>query len=177
MPLIVLETHIRAPRERVFDLARSIDAHQASTPGTSERAVAGVTSGLIGLGQEVTWRARHLGVTQHLTVRITAFDRPRHFQDVMLRGAFSRMCHDHYFDEQGPGETVMTDHFDFAAPLGPLGRLAETLFLTRHLRRFLETRNSLLKSWAEGDEWKRHLPAACPCGRSSASLADKPPCP
>ena len=71
MPLIVLETRIRAPRERVFDLARSIDAHQSSTSGTSERAVAGVTSGLIGLGEEVTWRARHLGVTQHLTVRAT----------------------------------------------------------------------------------------------------------
>ena len=161
MPLIVIETRIRAPRERVFDLARSIDAHQASTPDTAERAVAGVTSGLIGLGEEVTWRARHFGVTQHLSVRITAFDRPRHFQDLMLRGAFARMRHDHDFSEDtlAPGTTLMIDRFDFAAPLGPLGRLAEVLFLTRYLRRFLENRNALLKAWAESDEWKRHLPS------------------
>jgi ligand-binding SRPBCC domain-containing protein len=162
MPLILLETRIRAPRERVFDLARSIDAHPASTPGTSERAVAGVTSGLIGLGDEVTWRARHLGVTQHLSVRITAFDPPRHFQDRMLRGAFARMCHDHDFVEDSSGDTLMTDRFDFAAPLGPLGRLAEKLFLTRYRRRFLETRNTLLKTLAEGEDWKRHLPAPPP---------------
>ena len=37
-------------------------------------AVGGRTSGLIGLGEEVTWRARHFGVTQHLTSKITAFD-------------------------------------------------------------------------------------------------------
>jgi hypothetical protein len=40
---------ISAPRERVFDPARSMDAHQNSTEGTQERAIAGVTRGLIGL--------------------------------------------------------------------------------------------------------------------------------
>lgn len=174
MPLIVLETRIRAPRERVFDLARSIDAHQASTPGSAERAIAGVTSGLIGLGQEVTWRARHLGVTQHLTVRITAFDRPNHFQDVMLRGAFARMRHDHHFAEDplDLAATLMIDRFEFAAPLGPLGRLAESLFLTRYLRRFLLQRNAILKHSAESDEWRKLLPdVISPSGSSSAFSA------
>jgi len=55
MLVIRLWTPIAAPSERVFDLARSIDAHQDSAGGTQERAVAGVTRGLIGLGEEVTW--------------------------------------------------------------------------------------------------------------------------
>ena len=93
MPVIELSTVICAPRERVFDLARSIDAHQDSTGATEERAVAGVTCGLIGLNDEVTWEARHLGVRQRLTVRVTAFARPKHFQDVMISGAFKRMVH------------------------------------------------------------------------------------
>lgn len=46
MPVIKLSTVIRTPRERVFDLARSIDAHQDSTGSTEERAVAGVARGL-----------------------------------------------------------------------------------------------------------------------------------
>ena len=95
MPVIELFTVIDAPMERVFDLARSIDLHTDSTAGTGERAVGGVTSGLIGAGQEVTWRARHFGVWQSLTVRITAFERPTHFADAMLRGAFRRMEHHH----------------------------------------------------------------------------------
>ncbi len=88
MPVIEQSTVIRAPIERVFDLARSIDAHQDSTGGTEERAVAGVTRGLIGMDDEVTWEARHFGVRQRLTVRVTAFDRPKHFQDIMISGAF-----------------------------------------------------------------------------------------
>src|SRR5580704_10770467 len=128
MPVIELFTVIRAPRERVFDLARSIDAHQDSTGGTEERAVAGVTRGLIGMNEEVTWEARHFGVRQRLTVRITAFDRPRHFQDVMISGAFKRMAHDHTFAEH-PNGTVMSDRFEFRSPLGILGAIADWVFL------------------------------------------------
>jgi hypothetical protein len=62
MPSIELATSIAAPIERVFDLARSIDLHMKSTSRTGERAIAGTTSGLIGLGQGVTWRARHFGI-------------------------------------------------------------------------------------------------------------------
>ena len=46
MPTIELQTSIDAPRERVFDLCRSVDAHVATAEGTDERPVGGVTSGL-----------------------------------------------------------------------------------------------------------------------------------
>src|SRR5512138_28890 len=103
MAVVKLCTLIRAPRERVFDLARSIDAHADTTGGTEERAVAGVTRGLIGMNDEVTWEARHFGVRQRLTVRVTAFERPVHFQDIMISGAFKRMIHDHEFAEHPEG--------------------------------------------------------------------------
>lgn len=150
MSRIELVTRIRAPRERVFDLARSIDAHVASATGTDEHPVEGKgkTSGLMELGDEVTWRARHFGVVQELTSRITAFDRPRHFRDSMVRGAFARFDHDHYFDEDG-NETVARDVFDFDAPLGPLGRIADGVFLRRYMQRFLEERMRVLKEMAE----------------------------
>jgi ligand-binding SRPBCC domain-containing protein len=156
MPVIELSTLIRAPRERVFDLARSIDAHQHTTGGTEERAVAGVTSGLIGMGDEVTWQARHFGVRQRLTVRVTAFDRPKRFQDIMIAGAFRRMGHDHEFEEH-PAGTRMRDRFEFQSPLGFLGRLVDSLFLTAYMRRFLAGRNTSLKQLAESDEWRRYL--------------------
>ena len=156
MPRILLSTFIAAPRERVFDLARSIDAHVQSTRGTSERAVAGVTHGLIDVGQSVTWEARHLGVKQRLTVRITELKRSEYFEDQMVSGAFKRMRHRHEF-RPCSGGTDMIDDFEFEAPLSVLGYLAEAIFLTSYLRRFLVSRAAELKRIAESDEWRVFL--------------------
>jgi ligand-binding SRPBCC domain-containing protein len=156
MPVIELSTVILAPRERVFDLAHSIDAHQDSTEGTHERAVAGVTSGLIGFNDEVTWEARHLGVRQRLTVRVTAFNRPQHFQDIMVAGAFKSMKHDHEFFEH-PNGTLMVDRFEFQSPFGILGSVVDRLVLVAYMRRFLVRRNSILKGLAESETWSRYL--------------------
>jgi len=70
MAVIELSTLIRAPRERVFDLARSIDAHQDSTGGTEERAVAGVTKGLIGMNGELSTVALPLKPGRTTTVYV-----------------------------------------------------------------------------------------------------------
>lgn len=147
MPVITLRTEIACPIETAFDLSRSIELHEESTAATNEKAVAGRTSGLIGPGEEVTWEATHFGVRQRLTSRITAFDRPNHFRDSMVEGAFQRFDHDHFFEEK-EGLTVMTDLFDYTAPLGVLGKLADVLFLERYLRQLLETRNEVIKKKA-----------------------------
>ncbi len=153
MPTIVLTTSIHAPPERCFDLSRCIDVHVTSMRQTGERAVGATTSGLLGLGDEVTWSARHFGVRQTLTSRITAFDRPHHFRDSMMRGAFRRFDHDHFFAARGEG-TEMRDVFDFESPLGPLGRLADALVLERYMRLLLERRNEEIRRIAESDAWR-----------------------
>ena len=144
LPVIRLKTLVECSIEAAFDLSRSIDLHVESVASTSERAVAGRTSGLIELGETVTWEARHFGVRQRLTTKITMFDRPNHFRDTMVSGAFRRFDHDHYFraDEDA---TAMMDVFDYDAPLGPLGRLADWLFLQRYMRRLLERRNQYIQ--------------------------------
>ncbi|SRR6266480_971761 len=156
MPVIELSTVVSAPRQRVFDLARSIDAHQDSTEGTQERAVAGVTKGLIGPNDEVTWEARHFGVKQRLRVRVTAFDPPEHFQDIMISGAFKRMIHDHKFLDHLTG-TLMSDRFEFESPFGIFGEIANRFFLTAYMRRFLVRRNDVLKRLAESDAWRLYI--------------------
>lgn len=157
MPLIELETHIDAPMERVFDLARSIDAHMASTGGSNEKAVAGRASGLVENGVMVTWEARHFGIRQRLSVRVTKFDRPHLFEDEMIAGAFASMKHAHKFAAAGGG-TLMKDEFRFSAPFGILGRMAEGLFLTGYMKSFLVKRAAELKDMAESGEWRRYLP-------------------
>ena len=156
MPEIVLETWIDAPIERVFDLSLSVDMHTASAAQTGEKAVDGVTTGLLSLDDEVTWEGRHFGVRQRLTSRITAFDRPHHFRDSMVSGAFRRFDHDHFFEVHGT-RVLMRDVFDFDAPLWVLGHLANALFLTRYMRRFLVQRNAVIQSVAESEQWRTYL--------------------
>ena len=156
MPLIQLTFEIHAPVERVFDLSRSISLHIESTAKTGERAVAGKTSGLLELGEEVTWRAKHFGIWQHLTSRMELLDYPTRFRDVMVKGAFKSFQHDHYFKKIAGG-TQVEDHFAFESPLGILGKVANQLFLTTYMKRLLNERNQVIKRVAENEEWKLYL--------------------
>jgi len=160
MPIVHTETVIQAPPEVAFDLARSVDAHVESTSRTRESAVGGKTSGLLELGDRVTWRARHFGIWQQLTSEITRYDRPRHFRDSMVEGAFARFDHDHWFEPDRAG-TLMTDRFDFNSPLGPIGWAFDAVVLESYLRRFLEGRNRLLGDLAASGEWRRFVPEPC----------------
>ena len=156
MPVIELTTEVFSPIERTFDLARSVDLHMASTEHTGERAVAGVTTGLVALGDEVTWRAKHFGIWQELASRITAFERPNHFRDSMVQGIFQRFDHDHFFAQRG-NLTIMRDVFDFQSPFGILGRMADRLFLIDYMERLLRARNELIKTVAETEAWRRYI--------------------
>jgi ligand-binding SRPBCC domain-containing protein len=143
MSRIHLETEIAAPIERVFDLARDIDFHQRSMALTGEQAVAGRTSGPIGLGETVTWRARHLGRTWELTSKVTAFEPPTRFVDEQIAGPFASFRHEHRFEVM-PGGTRMIDDWEHAAPYGILGRIVDRLVLGPLLGRLLASRNAAL---------------------------------
>lgn len=156
MTLIKLETRIQAPIERVFDLSRSIDLHKISMVHTHESAIAGRTSGLIEYHETVTWKAKHFGIYQYLTVQIISFDKPFSFTDTMQKGIFSSMHHTHSFSQEGT-LTIMSDRFEFRAPLGVLGKLAEYLFLKNYLTKLLLQRNALIKRTAESNDWKELL--------------------
>ena len=103
--------------------------------------------------------ARHFGISQNLTSQVTLFERPGHFRDSQVAGAFARLDHDHLFEQAGD-RTQMTDVFQYSAPLGPVARVAELLFLNRYLTRFLRERGLIIKKVAESDDWKLYAPAA-----------------
>lgn len=148
MTRIELTTHINAPMERVFDRARSVDLHMVSAERTGERAIGGRTSGLIELGESVTWGARHFGLWQTLTSKIVAYDYPNSFTDVMVEGAFKSFTHEHGFRATNEG-TEMTDVFVFESPFGMLGKIVNALFLDRYMTNFLRERNRVIKETAE----------------------------
>jgi ligand-binding SRPBCC domain-containing protein len=148
MPDIRVETFIEAPAALCFDLARDVDLHTYSTSATNERAVAGVTTGLLQLGDTVTWEAIHFGVRQRLTARITRLEQPHVFEDILVKGAFHSFTHVHEFRAIEDG-TVMVDDFRYKSPLGILGSVADKLFVERYMRKFISERARYLKEVAE----------------------------
>ena len=156
MPNIHLTTFITAPIERVFDLSRSINLHMVSMRHTHEKAIAGRVNGLIEEGETVSWEARHLFKMRYLTVKITAMQPYHFFEDEMLKGDFAAMKHQHHFKAVANG-TIMIDLFEFESPYGSLGRMVNKLFLTDYMKRLLESRNAVIKDYAETDKWKAVL--------------------
>lgn len=141
-------THVLAPPEVVFDASLSVELHASSMRDSREQAVAGVTSGQLALGDQVTWRARHFGIPWHLTSTISAHVRPSSFVDEQVRGPFRYWRHEHTFQPDGE-TTVMKDIVDFAAPGGPVGAVAERLVLRRYMVKLILMRNAHIKEITE----------------------------
>src|SRR5258705_3680602 len=143
-----LETIIAAPIELCFDLARNIDVHLAAANDKEQRAIAGSTSGLIGLGETVTWEGRYLLLRRQMTSRIVEFDFPHMFADEMQCGAFHHWRHTHEFTQVGAA-TRMHDDVDFASPFGLIGYMTDVLFMRNYMRKLLLGHNAFLKNLAE----------------------------
>jgi len=156
MTLIETQLEIDAPMEIAFDLSRSIDFHMYAQVHNNEVAIDGVTSGLIDLGQTVTWRARHFGISQELTAKITKFDRPHHFRDTMVCGAFKWFEHDHFFKPYGK-KIMVTDRFEYESSYSIFGKIFDKLILEDYMTTFFINRNNLLKQVLEDGSWKEFI--------------------
>ena len=148
MTVIRLTTLIKAPIEKCFDLSRSIDLHIESTKATNEKAIAGRTSGLIEQGEFVTWEATHFFIRQQLTTHIVEMRKPRYFKDVMTKGAFRSMEHEHLFESK-ENHTLMTDIFCYEVPYGLAGKIFDYFILKRYMMNLLLTRNEVIKKAAK----------------------------
>ena len=156
MSIIHLTTFIAAPIEIVFDLSRSVSLHKISAINTNEKAIAGITSGLINENETVTWQARHLYKTRQFTSKITTMLKPDHFTDEMISGDFKSFRHDHHFKTTTNG-TIMIDMINFESPFGFIGRIFSDLYLKNYLEKILIHRNSIIKDYAESEKWKAIL--------------------
>jgi ligand-binding SRPBCC domain-containing protein len=149
MRSIRLETVIAAPVGDCFGLSLSVDAHAASMQASKERAIGGVTSGVMRLGDSVTWRARHFGVVFQMTSAITEYQPPSRFVDEQQHGPFRRWRHEHTFAPLANGQTRMIDIVHFQSPFGLLGYLADGLVLGHYMPCLLRQRNAWLKATLE----------------------------
>ncbi len=160
MTAIRCEVIVRAPAERCFDLARSVDLHVDSSAGIAARAVGGRRGGLSGEGDETVWSARFFGVRFSMTTRIEDFVFPTRFGDRMTRGLLRRFEHVYRFQPLDDGSCAMSDELVVEASFGLVGRWMERFYLARRMDELVRSRLEHIKRVAEGYGWQLYLPNA-----------------
>lgn len=151
MTTIHFTTKIKAPIQTVFDLSRNIDVHQQSTSKSNEKAIEGVTSGLINLNETVTWKGKHFGFYLKHRSKITEMEIPNYFVDEMVKGHFKSFRHQHRFVSEN-NLTIMIDLLEYKTPFGIIGGLFDQLVLKNYLTNFIKERNEFLKDLAENQQ-------------------------
>ena len=164
METIRLETRINAPVERCFKLALSVDLRVARTRREHE------TRAMLGVGDTVTWASRYFGIRFQYTTLIDRCRPHMYFRDVMVKGMFSGLEHEHYFAALNDG-TRMRDELRCSAR-GPLAWVIEPL-VRRHLIKLLKRRNAIIKQTAQSAAWHRYLEGAPARKSPQASVTER----
>ena len=122
MGRIVIETAIRAPQQRCFDLARDVSVHAEMSVSTHERVVApGRLAGPLEQTSGSPSRLAILAARRRLTVQMVELVPPGHFIDEQISGPFVWMQHLHEFEPDG-SMTLMRDTLHWNMPYGIVGR-------------------------------------------------------
>lgn len=74
----------------------------------------------------------------------------------MIKGDLQSFSHQHFFEKNTEG-TLMTDIIFLKAPYGLLGKFAMKLFLKNYFKKLLIDRNTIIKQFAENEQWKMIL--------------------
>lgn len=100
----------------------------------------------MGAGSLLDYRLRLHGFPIRWQTRIEIWEPPHRFVDVQARGPYKLWEHTHLFEPDGEGGTVIHDRVRYSIPYGPLGALAERLFVRRDLKRIFDYRAAAVEA-------------------------------
>jgi uncharacterized protein (TIGR01777 family) len=112
---------------------------ESITPPFLNFRVLGQSGGEIGAGTLIDYRLRLDGLPINWQSRIDAWDPPRSFVDLQVRGPYRLWHHRHDFEPMGAG-TLMRDTVRYRLPAGWLGRLAAGARVADYVQRIFEFR-------------------------------------
>jgi len=107
-------------------------------------------------GAVIDYQLSLFGVPFRWRTLIESFDVGRQFIDVQLRGPYRSWRHVHDF-ESVAGGTRMRDRVDYEMPLGPLGEVANVVFVTRQVEDIFDFRRNVIQDvFASGPRGQTH---------------------
>jgi ligand-binding SRPBCC domain-containing protein len=131
---------VQMPPERAFDFYGDADNLEPLTPPWLHFEVTTPMPIEMGAGTLLDYRLRLHGVPIRWRTRIDLWEPPHRFVDSQVRGPYALWEHTHTFEAEGEGATLIRDRVRYAIPYGPLGSLADALFVRRDLARIFDYR-------------------------------------
>jgi ligand-binding SRPBCC domain-containing protein len=144
----VKESVIQATPERVFAFHQLPDAiNRLLPPWENARVVEAAPN--LRVGSRAVFDTKLFGLFNvRWIAEHTAFDPPRMFEDVQLKGPFRSWRHRHIVAPHAKGATLR-DEIEFEPPFGFLGRFFAPALIAPQLRRMFEYRHEVTRRWCE----------------------------
>lgn len=152
-----LTTVVYAPIQRVFDLARCVSLHKRHFEHHNIVPLNGKTSGLLEMRDYTRWEGKLGGKKRQFIMDLSAIDKPNYYHDEMRKDFFDFFLHEHYFREIDNG-TIMIDQIKYQLPHGIIGKMINKACAEKYITQYLKERNDLIKTYAEGNNWRAILP-------------------
>lgn len=149
MAVFEKRSRIAAPPEVVFAFHARPDALALLMP-PGERARVLEREGGLGVGARTVIEMRVGPVPWRMVYEHTAYEEGRMFRDEMQKGPFARWVHTHRVEPDGDGGAWLSDHVDYALPLGGLGALVAGGMVRRRIARIFEHRHEVTRRVCEG---------------------------
>jgi ligand-binding SRPBCC domain-containing protein len=98
-------------------------------------------------GQVITYKVSPIaGIKTNWITEITHVNDRKYFVDEQRFGPYSMWHHEHIFEETKDG-VLMTDRVSYKIPFGPLGSIAQKLFIKKQLQSIFTFREQVLNSF------------------------------
>ena len=146
--MFVKESVIRASPERVFAFHELPDALARLTPPWESSRVIQAAK-ISEVGSEAIVETRILGLLPvQWVARHTAYDAPRMFEDVQVKGPFRFWRHRHLVEPHAVG-AILRDEIEYEPPFSFLGQLVEPFLITPRLTKLFDYRHAATREWCE----------------------------
>jgi ligand-binding SRPBCC domain-containing protein len=138
------EQLVRRPLEEVFAFFADAANLERLTPPRLAFEILTPLPIAMKAGAQIDYQLRLFGVPFRWRTLIETFEPRRRFTDVQLRGPYRTWHHLHEF-ESVAGGTRMRDRVEYEIPLGPLGELARSVFVTRQVESIFDFRHEAVE--------------------------------
>ena len=144
----VKESIIRATPERVFAFHELPDVMlRLLPPWESSRVIAPAPN--LQIGSRAVIDTKLFGLfTVRWEALHTAYERPRMFEDVQVKGPFKSWRHRHIIEPCEEGARLR-DEIEYEPPLGLLGKWGAPLLIVPRLQKLFDYRHRVTREWCE----------------------------
>lgn len=153
MPTLIFTTELKVSQKALWDFHNSPEALTKITPpGTRVRLLDPPAALAEGVAFTLLVSQPPIYLPLPWRCEFIAYEPPHRFVDRQVpgRGPFAFWEHEHRFEPQGEENCLLIDTIRYTPPLGPLGTLADRLFIHRQLTQMFGHRHRVTKAALEG---------------------------